>query len=91
MKKKASKKQVLVPVDFSANSESALEFAAGIAECLEATLVVLHVVHDPSDAPGYYRDEQMSETTDGYLLRIGEAAERMLAKFLDRFRRRHPG
>lgn len=45
---------ILVPVDFSPHSRAALVFAAGLAKRLKAPLTVLHVVHDPSEAPGYY-------------------------------------
>lgn len=45
---------ILVPVDFSAHSEAALLEAAGYADAMGASLVVLHVVHDPGEMPGYY-------------------------------------
>lgn len=41
---------VLVPVDFSVYSESALALAVQMG----AVPTVLHVVHDPGEAPGYY-------------------------------------
>ena len=56
-------KQLLIPVDFSLASESALLFAAELADPIGADLTVLHVVHDPGDAPGYSkvpgRNEQL--------------------------------
>lgn len=52
--KKSHDKVILVPVDFSAHSEAALTFAAQLAESLSASLIVLHVVHDPGEMPGYY-------------------------------------
>lgn len=45
---------ILVPVDFSAPSRDALLFAADLAHMTSATLLVLHVVHDPGEMPGYY-------------------------------------
>jgi len=45
---------VLVAVDFSPYSEQALIWAARVAESFEVPLLVLHVVHDPGSAPGYY-------------------------------------
>lgn len=45
---------ILVPVDFSDHSEAALLQAAEFASLMEARLVVLHVVHDPGEMPGYY-------------------------------------
>ena len=47
-------KPILVPVDFSSHSESALLCAAELAETLGNKLLILHVVHDPGEAPGYY-------------------------------------
>jgi nucleotide-binding universal stress UspA family protein len=45
---------ILAPVDFSGHSEAALVQAAKFAEMMPATLIVLHVVHDPGEMPGYY-------------------------------------
>lgn len=45
---------ILAPVDFSDHSEAALVQAAKFAEMMPATLIVLHVVHDPGEMPGYY-------------------------------------
>jgi len=52
--KKSHGKVILVPVDFSPHSEAALVFAAQLAESISASLIVLHVVHDPGEMPGYY-------------------------------------
>lgn len=46
---------ILVPVDFSKHSEAALIFAMNIAELMRRKVIVLHVVHEPASAPGYYR------------------------------------
>ncbi|MGB5334923.1 MAG: universal stress protein [Woeseiaceae bacterium] len=45
---------ILAPVDFSRHSEAALIFACELADSLSAAVMVLHVVHDPGDMPGYY-------------------------------------
>jgi nucleotide-binding universal stress UspA family protein len=45
---------ILVPVDFSEHSQAALIEASRFAKMMPATLVVLHVVHDPGEMPGYY-------------------------------------
>ena len=45
---------ILVPVDFSEHSEAALLKASEYAQAMSASLVVLHVVHDPGEMPGYY-------------------------------------
>jgi nucleotide-binding universal stress UspA family protein len=41
-------------VDFSDHSQAALIQASEFATMMPATLVVLHVVHDPGEMPGYY-------------------------------------
>jgi nucleotide-binding universal stress UspA family protein len=51
---KAERDIILAPVDFSDHSEAALIQAAKFAEMMPATLIVLHVVHDPGEMPGYY-------------------------------------
>jgi nucleotide-binding universal stress UspA family protein len=79
-------KPILVAVDFSRASESALLFAASLAESTGNPLTVLHVVHDPGDAPGYYvipgRLEQLG--------RMEDVASTMLDDFLAELRRAHP-
>lgn len=45
---------ILVPVDFSDHSQAALMQASEFAKMMPAKLVVLHVVHDPGEMPGYY-------------------------------------
>lgn len=51
---KSDGKVILVPVDFSEHSEAALVRASEFAQMMQASLVVLHVVHDPGEMPGYY-------------------------------------
>jgi nucleotide-binding universal stress UspA family protein len=53
-RKRGHERVLLVPVDFSAHSKSALVYAGELAAPLGAALVVLHVVHDPGEMPGYY-------------------------------------
>jgi len=45
---------ILVPVDFSAHSRAALLHACEVASALGAAVMILHVVHDPGEMPGYY-------------------------------------
>lgn len=77
---------ILVPTDFSANSVPALVWAADAAHHLKAPLVVLHVVHDPASAPGYYHKGGKKG-----LRRMEETAAEMMEKFLERLRGKHPG
>jgi nucleotide-binding universal stress UspA family protein len=78
---------ILVPVDFSKHSEAALRWAEECAHSFGAALYVLHVVHDPESAPGYY-----TRTDDGgHLQRLEEGAREMLVEFLKRVPCDHPG
>jgi nucleotide-binding universal stress UspA family protein len=77
---------LLVPVDFSDCSKSALVYAAHVAEGTNTTLLVLHVVHEPRDRPGYYRSHDRSEHT----LPLADIAEGMLEDFLCEVRRAKP-
>ena len=45
---------VLVPVDFSPHSHCALLQACRLADLMSAAVVVLHVMFDPTELPGYY-------------------------------------
>jgi nucleotide-binding universal stress UspA family protein len=45
---------VLAPIDFSGHSRAALVQAGRYAQMMDASLVALHVVHDPGEMPGYY-------------------------------------
>ena len=71
---------ILVPVDFSAHSEAALLFAAECAGTMDATLNVLHVVHDPGEAPGYY----LVKGRKKQLRRLEDVAKEMLDDFVRR-------
>ena len=85
-KKKTDRPPILVPVDFSPCSRAALDLAVKLAEAFDAPLAVLHVVHDPGDAPGYYRVKDR----DRHLRRIEDVAREMLAEFVDEAKNRHP-
>ena len=54
MAHKKGKKPILVPVDFSGHSLAALLKACELAECTRQPIIILHVVHDPAEMPGYY-------------------------------------
>ena len=77
---------ILVPVDFSPHSEAALLWAARASSCFGAPLIVLHVVHDPEAAPGYYARANSS----GYVRNMEEIATQLLDEFMDRVRGEHP-
>jgi len=77
---------LLVPVDFSPHSETALLCASDLAATLGSELVILHVVHDPGEAPGYYTIKGRNKQ----LRRMEDVAADMLEEFLRKVRDKHP-
>ncbi len=69
---------ILVPVDFSPDSEAALRHAAELSGLLKAPLLIVHVVHDPGDAPGYYSVKDQ----DRHLQKLEDVAAEMFEEFL---------
>ena len=84
--KTAQTQPIIVPVDFSEHSEAALLFASELADCLSSPLIVLHVVHDPGDAPGFYAGRQ--STND--MKKIEDVASEMMDDFMQRMIKDHP-
>jgi len=76
---------VLVAVDFSDDSRAALLWACAFIACAGGRLFVLHVVHDPADQPGYYRNNH-----DRPPQPMERVAEGMLDDFLAGLQREHP-
>jgi len=87
MAKKTDKDILLVAVDFSPYSEQALCFAGRLAEKLKAQLLVLHVIHDPAEAPGFYAQKGKNKK---FLKSMEEAAEEMMEEFLEKMRQTYP-
>ncbi len=87
MAKKPEKTTLLVAVDFTPFSEEALFFAGKLAEQLKAKLLVLHVIHDPAEAPGFYAQKGKKKK---FLKYMEEAAEEMMAEFLEKMRQAYP-
>ena len=87
MAKKNDKNILLVAVDFTPYSEEALLFASKLAECLNARLLVLHVIHDPAEAPGFYVKKGKKKK---FLQSMEEAAEEMMEVFIKKMRKAHP-
>ncbi len=87
---------ILVAIDFSDFSEKALLWAARAAQCLDAPLLALHVVHDPESAPGYssharkrrkrlrHLEEAATEMMEEFRARVSEANPGLLANFQHR-------
>jgi nucleotide-binding universal stress UspA family protein len=87
MAKKEDKDVLLVAVDFTPFSEEALFFAGQLAEKLKAQLLVLHVIHDPAEAPGFYAQKGKKKK---FLKSMEEAAEEMMEEFLLKMRQAYP-
>ncbi len=77
---------ILVPIDFSAHSRAALVEASELAKCTHQPLLVLHVIHDPAEMPGYYS----RLTKKKKLSRLEDLAREVFDRFLDDMRHRHP-
>jgi len=77
---------VLVAVDFSEDSKAALIWASKYVAVTKSELVLLHVVHESSDQPGFYQ-----QTGSGALLPHQEVAESMMSEFLAELRAECPG
>jgi len=76
---------VLVAIDLASSSEDAVIWACKHASHVGASLVVLHVAHEPADEPGFYK------SGNGDLLEPkADAAERALTTFLDKVASNHP-
>ena len=72
---------ILVAVDFSDYSRTALIWAGELAQALGAPIVLLHVVHDPAEAPGYYRKDMKNTVRP-----MKDVAESMMQDFLQEVR-----
>jgi len=70
---------VLAAVDFSDGSLAAAAWAAEYAGFKGARLILLHVVHEPAEKPGFYRAE-----IDDSSLTLQQAAEKMMRRFVAR-------
>lgn len=77
---------ILVPVDFSDHSAAALSHASVLAEMLPATLIALHVIHDPGEMPGYYSKLIKQK----HFVRIQDVAEEAFRDFMTGVMESHP-
>ena len=87
MAKKKYKNILLVGVDFTSFSEEAIVYASELAECLGSQLLVLHVIHDPAEAPGFYAQKGKKKK---YLITMEDAANEMMEEFLKKMRKNYP-
>lgn len=86
MKANKGGRPILVPLDFSSHSKAALMKASEMAECTGDPLLVLHVIHDPADMPGYYG----LVTKKKKLLRIEDLARDSYNEFMKATRAEYP-
>ena len=87
MNAKKGKRPILVPVDLSGHSKAALFKACELAGCTDEPVLVLHVIHDPADMPGYYG----AVTKKKKLVRIEDLAQESFDDFVRAVVEEHPG
>ena len=80
MEDEARKQAILVAVDFSEPSASALLHAAHLAQRLDDRLLVLHVIHDQTGS--YYSDKKLKKGEKKRLIRLEEVATEMMDELL---------
>ena len=73
---------IVVAVDFSADSRAALTWACEVADWMQTSVIVLHVVHDSTVAADYYQIDD-----EDWLAPLQEAAEARMQKFLKEMQR----
>lgn len=77
---------ILAPVDFSKHSEASLIFACELASSMSAAVLILHVVHDPGEMPGYY-SKLIKKKRIG---RIEDTAAEAFEDFMENLIEKHP-
>ncbi len=70
--------KILVPVDFSDNSDYAFNYALSIAKQFDSELVVMHVINEPVDLRGFYVPHISFEQIEK---EIENGAETMMKEF----------
>lgn len=83
---KDSKTIILVPVDFTVYSRAALLYGSKMAELMNGTLLVLHVIHDPGEAPGFYAKRRNQKS----LRKMEDVAAEKMEHFLSKARKKFP-
>ncbi|MBF0382220.1 MAG: universal stress protein [Magnetococcales bacterium] len=75
-----STKKILVPIDFSPDSQSAIEEGLVLARMLGAEVTLFHVIHDSLDTPGIYIDKKKKNKK--LIVQIDDAAQEKMAEYL---------
>lgn len=71
---------VVIAIDFSDDSKAALQWGMEEAAFRNAPATILHVIHDPGDAPGYYHRNNRRKNI---MVPLTEAAEQVFEEFID--------
>ncbi len=87
MSKKNNKSTLLVAVDFSNFSKEALLFASELADDLKSQIIVLHVIHDPAESPGFYSKKKKKKK---FLQNMEDAANDMMEEFIKSIQKENP-
>ena len=69
--------RILVPTDFSATADAALDYAYVLAERFNASIELLHVLDDPFVADGMAAEAYISEAPALRTAMLQEAQERL--------------
>ena len=75
--KRFADRPIIIAIDFSDDSKAAIEWGMEEASLRNVPVIILHVIHDPGDAPGYYRRKQKK-----LMVPLTEAAERIFDEFI---------
>lgn len=74
-------KKILVAVDFSPAAVVATRQALQLATAFDAQLILLHVLHDPAEAPGFYSAKKAGKKV---FRNMEEAATKMMSEFVEK-------
>ena len=77
---------ILVAADFSENSMKAVKWAIDLATAINATVVLIHIVHDRAEGPGYYKHEKIDAMRP-----MEDVAEKMMQQFMELVTWEHHG
>ena len=72
-------KTILIPVDFSRDSLEAVREGLTLSKLMKADLTLLHIVHDPAEAPGFYHKKKDRQKA---LHLMSDAANDMMKGFV---------
>ncbi|MBF0383053.1 MAG: universal stress protein [Magnetococcales bacterium] len=75
-----STKKILIPIDFSADSQVAIDDGIELAKLFGAEATICHFIHDSLEVPGIYADKKKKKKK--FLNLIDDAAQEKMAEFL---------